>query len=257
MDKFTSIKDIVLIKNNEDFIEKNQDKIFLYNCLGNRDFDNQEDDIGQQIKLLQIKYKFNINEVFIFRTNELNKIIIYSLYENKIYMITTNEKIISSHFFIVDYLVLIFENDKYNIIDIKNMHSWVFMGEQNQKDNNILDKIKGITQLCIKLKSDKITEPIIHKIEDENMLEELESLNYVKKNMFYNVSNKKIQMSNIWSNFILDTKNCICYSDNNGFIKYYIYIKQEELFFNNLSEFIHFLFKEFYTLINTIILFKD
>lgn len=237
---------ICKISNPEKMFEMNINNIYLLSNIGIKNYDNEDDDIGIQIKNLKtIEYKFNINEVFIFRTFLDTKIILYLIMEDEMYILNSKKKIINALIYIDNYLIVFFENNEIEIINYRK-----FKYLRLIRNTEILD---DYLSLLIKV----IEENLV--IEDMNIKENVKPITLPRSKVItkqpnftnLNLSNDTLHLmcERIWAVFPLQEDSCYCFSvikNGNRLFHYLIKINNKKIVFDNILSLIQFLKKEFY-----------
>lgn len=222
------------------FFEKNQNNIYIHRTSGLREFD-EEDDLGQQLKNLQLTYKFNVNETIIFRSYYSYVILIYIPMNDDLYCFRFEQPVLSI-FILFDNIILFYLKDSVQIVNIKDLTTKLY-----KIDILTLKMIYTLSKTFIKDKN-KI------KIELEDYCIELKNppINYLKNKLPQNYFiNLKIgtECERIWSTFVLQKETCYCISiitDTRHF-KYVIHLNDNEEKILSLPELIEFLHESFYS----------
>lgn len=224
--------------------EMNANNIYLLFNMGLKNFD--DDDIGKQINNLKIvKYKFNINEIMIFRTFLDNKIILYKIMEDELYILNSTKKIINVVSYIDNYLIIIYEKHEIEIINHKNFKFLIMYSNTSNPEDYISLLLKIIDENLLndqKVIKENI-KPILlpHSKVDNNV-------NNIKINV--KVDGKSlINCERIWHIFALQDNICYCFSvieNNVRLFKYLVNINNQNILFDNILNLINFLKKEFY-----------
>lgn len=228
------------ISNPFDFFEKNQDNIYIFKTIGLREF-VEEDDIGQQLKNLQLNYKFNVNETIIFRSYYSSVILLYVPMTNELYCFRFEQPVLSI-FILVDNIVLFYLKNNVQIVNIKNLTTRLY-----RIDALTLQMIYTLSKKFIKDKN-KI------KIILEDYVLELKKppITYDKQklpdNYFINL-NINTKCERVWSTFVLQKESCYCISvvTNTRHFKYVIHINENEEKILSLPELIDFMHNSFYS----------
>lgn len=228
---------ITKIDDVDSFFETNQNNIYIFKTLGIRSFDN-EDDIGKQLQTLQLEYKFNVNEVIIFRTFYSSVILLYIPMECVLFYIRFEKPVINC-FILIDNILIIYLEHEIRVINIKDLTT----------------KALGIDKLTIELISKISLEFIKAPDKDQLSLTQVDELILKAPSNFTNSNNNIILKTGvkacerIWSVFILQTEPCYCisYVDKTRFFKYIINVNLEEDREFTLVELINFLQERFYS----------
>lgn len=222
------------------FFEENQDNIYIYKTIGIREFD-EEDDLGQQLNNLQLTYKFNVNEIIIFRSYYSYVVLVYVPMNNDLFCFRFEQPILNI-FILLDNIILFYFKDYVQIVNVKDLMTKLY-----RIGTLTLPNIFTLSKTFIKDKN-KI------KIELDNYSIELSKplINYVKNKLPLNCFiNQKIKTDceRIWSTFVLQKELCYCISvitDTRHF-KYIITINDNEEKIFTLPELIEFLHDSFYS----------
>lgn len=230
----------------DDMLEMNINNIYLLFNIGLKHLMDNEDDIGEQIKNLKtIEYKFNVNEIFVFRTFLNNKVILYKPMENQLYILNSTTKIINVVSYIDNYIVVFYENNMMEIINYKDFSFILIQRNTYSPEDYISLSIKVIEEDLLKDKKTvkKNIKPIL-----------LPSSKIVNKESItidipIDTNCLNIICERIWCLFALQEKTCYCYSiieNNQRLFKYLTNINNKNIIFDNIFELITFLKKEFY-----------
>lgn len=128
---------------NQDFFKNNLLNIIIFKVCG---YEKTKYD-SEISKINYFKEIYNINEVFIFRTNSLKIYIIYELYEDNIFYIESNEEIVNIFQIIPNHYILFgIKNETIihpssNSINVKKENFPIKLRANIQIINPILDKI--------------------------------------------------------------------------------------------------------------------
>lgn len=237
---------ICKISNPEKMLEMNINNIYLLSNIGIKKYDDN-DDIGIQIKNLKtVEYKFNINEVFIFRTFLDTKIILYLIMEDEMYILNSRKKIINAVIYIDNYLIVFFENNEIEIINYRKFKYLKLVKNTVNLDDYLSLLIKVIEENLV--------------TEDMNVRTNVKpiALPHSKVNIQHSPSFTNINMDidslqiiceRIWTVFSLQEESCYCFSiikDENRLFQYLININKQKIIFDNIFNLVKFLKKEFY-----------
>lgn len=231
---FSNINDV------DNFFEKNQNNIYIFKTIGLRELE-EEDEIGIQIKRLQLEYKFNINETIIFKSFYTRIIFIYIPMVKKIYYFRFMNPILNI-FILVDNIILFYLYQTVQVVDIKSYKTKTYKIEKFS-----LEMISDITLRFLK-EEDKLSLNI-DVIQTSNLILK----NAPIKNNIMNsiiIKEKPINCERLWSTFVLQTETCYCISNIESEIrifKYIIILKDNEQKILNLIELLTFLNESFYS----------
>lgn len=233
------------VSNPEKMFEMNINNIYLLSNIGIKNYDDN-DDIGVQIKNLKtVEYKFNINEVFIFRTFLDKKIILYLIMEDEMYILNSKKKIINALIYIDNYLIVFFENNEIEIINYRKFKYLRLIKNTVNLDDYLSLLIKVIEENLV--------------TEDMNVRENVkpivlphskvitEQSNFTNINI--NADSLQLICERIWTIFPLQKESCYCFSiikNENRLFQYLININKQKIIFDNILNLIKFLKKEFY-----------
>lgn len=246
---------ICIINNTEEMFKLNINNIYINKTLGVSDYGTDagtDDDVGKQIKNLKnINYIFNINEVFVIRTFDIKKIIIYIIMEDKMYIYNTKKTIYNVIVFLENYIVLFFENNFIEIVNLKTFKSTVLI--KNTID--ICDFYKMVLYI-IENKDSFFKNTILKKSIKPLLLPKSAVKNKTNNHMDIFLQEKKdvFICERIWSVFTLQENNsyCISYIEcNTRFFKYIININNKQITFENIYKLIDFMKINFYIPIKT------
>lgn len=250
----TDIIDIIKIQDPKKFFSKNLNSIYLFNTYGIRDF-QEDDEIGRQIiNLKKIKYIFNVNEIFIFRTFNYNQICVYEILENRLHIIQTKYKILNVYLTIENYILLKYETlEDLELINYKDFKS---IKIQNVDKNKILLH-ENIFDLVIQIVTEyhELFKTTIRKKNYEYIILPIstvpENTNKIFSD-FIEEENNKIMCERIWGVFVLQKEICYTFSiieNEKRIFKYYVDINNKKKFFNNILDMISFMQTNFYTIL--------
>lgn len=220
------------IKNVELFFNNNFNKIYLLNSIGfiNSDYDKV------LLESPLINELFNINETFIFRTNQKNTIVYYELYTEKLFIITINSFIINAFILLPNVILILTEFDKY-YLNIKNFKydKLLKITEDSSLETFIINNCESIESSSF---------PNIATKSELDCIQ-LDPLDFQK------INGKPLHTNRIssLSRFI------ICRCENNQIV-YYLTFQNETTNFT-LNELIAFLNNKFYYLLHSIIYIKN
>lgn len=233
------------ISNPEKMFEININNIYLLSNIGIKNYDDN-DDIGVQIKNLKtVEYKFNINEVFIFRTFLDRKIILYLIMEDEMYILNSQKKIINAVIYIDNYLIVFFENNEIEIINYRKFKYLRLIKNTVNLEDYLSLLIKVIEEnlvtedMNIKENVKPITLPHSKVIAEQSSF----------TNINLNTDTLHLICERIWSIFSLQKESCYCFSiikNENRLFQYLININNQKIIFDNILNLIKFLKKEFY-----------
>lgn len=228
------------IKDVDQFFEKNQNNIYIFKTIGIREFE-EEDEIGLQLKKVQLEYKFNINEIILFKTFYTRIIFIYIPMMKELYFFQFMNSILNI-FILVDNIILFYLSGTIQVVDIKTYKTKIY--------NIKRFSLEIISDLTIKfLNEDNKIALSIDKINSSNISLKSQP---IKSNITNSIVIKEetISCEKLWSNFVLQTESCYCISniDNNKRIfKYIIILNNNEEKIFTLVELLNFLDESFYS----------
>lgn len=238
------IEKILQINKIFEFLNINNNNLYIFNSLGIRDF-GIKDDIETKLQNLKLQYKFNVNETLIIRSFDSKIIMLYIIMDNKFYIIKANDIIINIKILIDNYMILFFKNNYIEIINYKNFNSVIFIKETNDLD--------ALFKLSIAI----IDEEKKYFINKQKVLYNVKPMELLtlKNNIGINTQqtieneNEEFICERVWSTFVIQKEPCICYSiieNNKRLFKYIIHIDNKKIIFNNIFDFIKFLLNNFF-----------
>lgn len=240
------IKLICKINDPLTMLEINKNNIYLLFNIGNKKIQEEDDEIGKQITNLKtINYKFNVNEIFIFRTFLDNMVLIYKIMENELYILNSTKTIFNVVSYIDNYIIIFYEKNIMEIINLKNF-------KYIEIHRNTYHPEDYISLLFKSIEEDLLQE---QKKVRENIKPIVLASSKVKKSCTSTIeiemdkNNLNIIAERIWTIFALQENTCYCFSiieNNIRLFKYLVNINKENIIFDSIFELITFLNKEFY-----------
>jgi hypothetical protein len=230
------------IKDVDKFFEKNQNSIYIFKTIGIREFE-EDDEIGLQIKKLQLEYKFNINEIILFKTFYTRIIFIYVPMTKELYYFQFVNPILNA-FILVDNIILFYLYKTIQIVDIKYYITKIYKIEKFS-----LEMISDLTMKFLKEEEkDKIKLTISNIDSSDLILQTAPIKNNITNSIV--IKKKAIQCEKLWSTFVLQTESCYCISNIESEVrifKYIIILNDNEEKLLNLIELLTFLDESFYS----------
>ncbi len=226
---------IFQFENAYDMLKKNEQSIYISNTIGLQNYDNltEYDNIVNQIdNFLFKKHIFNINELFIIRNPNIEELLIYNVFYNKLYLVKSKNILINA-FIVYDRYVIIKEmpHEKQEVDGylINTYKYFIF-------DNNTLDLISFEKEMTITDVNDYIND-MIKKIEysnDKKNLEIIKSIEYPET-----ISLKYPLV------FSLQEELCMTFEEDEKFLIKVILDKKEYIF-NSIYDLVVYMNKTFY-----------
>lgn len=226
--------------------EMNKNNIYLLFNIGNKKIQEEDDEIGRQITNLKtINYKFNINEIFIFRTFLDNMALIYKIMENELYVLNSTKKILNIVSYVDNYIIVFYEKNIMEVIYLKNF-KYIVIHRNTYHPEDYLSLLFKIIEENLLQETKKVRENIKPMLLASSKVQD-SMTNTVDINI--NKNNLNIIAERIWHIFALQENTCYCFSiieNNTRIFKYLVNINKENILFDSIFELITFLNKEFY-----------
>lgn len=251
---FVLTKTICRFKHANAMMDINKHNVYLLSNIGLRNYDDivdkPYDPIEDQLKNLKtVELKMNVNEIFIFKTFDPLKILIYDLLENKLYLYVTTSLIYNAFIYIDNYLILIF--DKYiEIVNMRKYKSSIFEKPEvmdytylislsikiHENENMLINKIPFEDNIYpVELPRNKQVKRIL---EEDYIEEDLIEINNPDK-PDQDINDIKINCVKINSTFAIQYKVCFCVTtlsrSGKCLIKYIVNLNNKYETFNHIG----------------------
>lgn len=228
-------------------IEMNKNNMYLLFNIGNKKIHEEDDEIGRQLANLKtVNYKFNINEIFIFRTFLDNMAIIYKIMENELYILNSTKKILSIVSYIDNYIIIFYENNIMEVIYLKNF-KYIEIHRNTHHPEDYLSLLFKIIEEDLLQETKKVRTNINPMLLASSKVQDFLPS---KVDITVNKDSLNIIAERIWHIFALQEENTsLCFSvieNNTRIFKYLVNINKENILFENIFELITFLNTEFY-----------